>query len=273
LLPFSDYAQSMLLVGTIWMNRQLLLSTAIGLATAPGAALAADMPLKAPLSAPVQQFSWTGPYVGLHAGYGWTVDPAVRCDILPGAQTPCLSGGAFVGAPDVNANGFLGGGQIGYNWQAANWLFGIEADFTGMNVHDVGHFATTDPNYANAQISSRYDWLGTVRGRAGYAMDRTLFYATGGFAYAHISQQYFDSVHGTQGSNGTKTGWTVGGGVEYAINRNWSVKGEYLYVNLPDTSLTTVFTSPGPGPTGSSTATFNFKNDLNIVRLGVNYRF
>src|SRR5262245_959021 len=138
-----------------------------------------------------------------------------------------------------------------------------------MNVRDVAHFATTDPNYANAQISSRYDWLGTVRGRAGYAMDRTLFYATGGFAYAHFSQQYFDSVHGTQGLNGTKTGWTVGGGVEYAINRNWSVKVEYLYINLPDTSLTTIFTQGGSG----STATFNFKNDLNIVRLGVNYRF
>jgi outer membrane immunogenic protein len=138
-----------------------------------------------------------------------------------------------------------------------------------MNLHDVGHFATTDPNYANAQVSSRYDWLGTVRGRAGYAIDRTLLYGTGGFAYAHVSQDYFDSVHGTQGLSGTKTGWTLGGGVEYAFNRNWSVKAEYLYVNLQNTTLNTVFSSGG----GSSTAALNFKNDLNIVRLGANFRF
>src|SRR5581483_8581294 len=215
------------------MKRQLLVSTALGIVMAPPAAMAADLPMKAPAPAPVQSFSWTGPYVGLHAGYGWSADPAVGCSLSSSSNANVCTdsaSGAFLGAPDVNAKGILGGVQLGYNWQVSNWVLGIETDFSGMDVHDAAHFATTDPNYANAQISSRYDWLGTTRGRAGFVMDRTLIYATGGFAYAHISQSYSDvnPAHAASASD-VKTGWTAGGGVEYAIDRNWSVKGEYLY--------------------------------------------
>jgi outer membrane immunogenic protein len=252
------------------LRRQLLISTAVGLVMIPRAMLAADIPLKAPVIATPAQYSWAGPYVGVHAGYGWSADPAVGCDIVPGSATPCTDNGVFLGAPNVNARGFLGGAQLGYNWQTSNWLFGVETDFSGMNLHDAAHFATTDTNYANAQVESRYDWLGTTRGRLGLVMDRTLIYGTGGLAYARVSHNYFDSVHGSTSANNVVGGWTIGGGVEYALNRNWSVKGEYLYVNLRNTSLNTIFTN---GAGSSSTATFNFKNDINIVRAGVNFRF
>jgi outer membrane immunogenic protein len=257
------------------MKRQLLLSTAVGLILASRAALAADMPAKAPPQlAPAQYYSWSGFYVGAHAGYGWSADPGVTCVQEPGAQTPCMSpagfsGSTFLGAPDVNAKGFLAGLQLGYNWQSSNWLFGIETDFSGTNIHDSSQFASQDPNYANAELASRYNWLGTTRGRAGFVMDRTLVYATGGFAYARVSNSYSDSPHGTQTASGVKGGWTVGGGLEYALSPNWTVKGEYLYVNLQNTDLNAVWTGTG----GTSSAIFHFKNDLNIVRLGVNYRF
>ena len=251
------------------MKRQLLVSTAVGIVMAPPV-LAADLPVKAPALAPAPYFSWSGPYVGLHAGYAWSADPAVGCTVTPaGADSPCTDAGVFLGAPDVNAKGFMGGVQLGYNWQISNWVFGIETDFSGMNVHDAAHFATTDTNYANAQISSRYDWLGTTRGRAGFVMDRTLIYATGGFAYAQVSQEYTNTSGTLSAStSGVKGGWTVGAGLEYGLNQNWSIKGEYLYVNLQNTNLNV--------PLGGGTSTlvnFNFKNDFNIVRLGVNYRF
>ncbi|HET7851091.1 MAG TPA: outer membrane protein [Pseudolabrys sp.] len=257
------------------MKRQLLVSTAVGLVMAPPV-FAADVPVKAPAAAPVSYFSWAGPYVGLHAGYAWSADPGVGCTVSPpGSQSACMDGGVFLGAPDVNTKGFMGGLQLGYNWQVSNnWVFGIETDFSGMDVHDAAHFATTDPNYANAQVASRYDWLGTVRGRAGFAMDRTLIYATGGFAYARLSQSYFDGnpAHSASAS-GVRTGWTVGAGLQYALDQNWSVKGEYLYVNLQNTNLTSVLDAGVPGFAPPTTTSFHFKNDLNIVRVGLNYRF
>ena len=242
---------------------------------APPAVLAADLTVKAPAPPAASYFSWAGPYVGLHAGYAWSADPGVGCSVMPtGSESPCTDAGVFLGAPDVSAKGFMGGVQLGYNWQVSNWVFGIETDFSGMDVHDAAHFATTDPNYANAQVSSRYDWLGTTRGRAGFVMDRALIYATGGFAYARLSQTYADGnpVHAAS-TSGVRTGWTVGAGLQYALDQNWSIKGEYLYVNLQNTNLTSVLDQGSPPIAPPTTSAFNFKNDLNIVRFGLNYRF
>jgi outer membrane immunogenic protein len=244
-------------------TRHLLVTTAVGLLLLPRASAAADLITKAParVSAPI--YSWTGPYVGAHLGWGRGAGSGVNCSFDPLNDSPCDAG-----TPSLKPDGVLGGVQVGYNWQAGSWLFGLEADISAMDVSDVAHFATTDPNYANAELGSRFDWLGTARARGGFVVDRSLFYATGGLAYARVAQHYFDTPHGTSSASGVKFGWTVGGGYEYAFARNWSVKAEYLYVNL-DNSHVDLVLSTGP----AVVTRFTFPNDLHIARVGLNYRF
>jgi outer membrane immunogenic protein len=239
-------------------NRTFLISTAIGLVAFPHVGAAQNAVFKAPTALP-QQFSWAGLYLGANVGEGWS-HSGLGCTFVGGS--PCSNG-----YPNhFDPKGALGGVQAGYNWQTANLVFGFEADFDWMGIRDVAHFPLADPNYANAQVASRYDWLGTVRGRAGFTVDKALFYATGGYAYAHLSQHYFDDNSGTFPWKGTRNGWVAGGGVEYALSRNWSVKAEYLHVNLQSSSITASFAT-------NAVTTFQLKNDLNIVRGGLNYRF
>jgi outer membrane immunogenic protein len=251
-------------LGGMFHKRQLLVSTAVGLIGLPGLGAAAELPVKAPATAVSQLYSWTGPYLGGNVGYVWTAHSGVGCDFT--GTSPCNA----AGAPALNTQGVSGGLQTGYNWQSGSWLLGLEADIAAMNVRDVGHFAGADPNYnANAQVASRFDWLGTARGRAGFAVDRSLFYATGGFAYGRVTQQYSDTQNGAFSTGSTQTGWTVGGGYQYALDDKWSFKAEYLYVNLKNSSLTLPFPNSNvPGVT-----TLRFPNELNVVRLGLNYRF
>jgi outer membrane immunogenic protein len=246
------------------LKRQLLLSTAIGLVVANPHPSAAQSPRRTALLPDLPQtYSWTGFYIGGTIGQGWS-NNATGCSFVgAAADSPCIP----AGPPNVKQNGILGGVEAGYNWQAGNWLLGIESDFSALDVSDVAHFPAADTAYAPAQISSRYDWLGTLRGRAGFAVDRTLLYATGGLAYARINQAYSDSGNVLQ-SSGQKNGWTAGGGVEYALTKNWSVKAEYLYVKLSDSS----FVVPESAIAGDITA-LQLKNNLNIIRGGLDYRF
>jgi outer membrane immunogenic protein len=246
-------------MGNKW---RLLITTTLGVAMMPGVGSAADLYTKAPMAPRPTYFSWTGFYVGDNVGYAFSANSGVDCTFT--GSSPCAIGGA----PNVAPSGWMAGVQAGYNWQmSTNFLVGLEADFAAMAVRDTGNFATTDPNYAGAQATSKFDWLGTARGRAGYLVDqRTLIYATGGFAYARLEQSYQDNSHGTTSWNGVRTGWTVGGGLEYAIDPHWSAKLEYMYVNLENTSLGVTFGS------GANTS-LEFPNDLHIVRAGLNYRF
>jgi outer membrane immunogenic protein len=245
-------------------KRQLLVTTAIGLVALPGTIKAADLITKAPLTpAAAIQYRWTGFYIGAHVGGAWGAGRGLDCEFNPGDASPCQDG-----TPSLTPVGVMGGGQIGYNWQAGNWLFGFEADISAMDVRDVAYFPTTDPRYASAEVGSRYDWLGTVRGRAGYAFDRSLFYATGGWAYARVSQHYFNPEGVSEATAGVRTGWTVGGGYEYAFANNWSVKAEYLYVDLQNSNVDVVFSTDPLVFTR-----LKFPNDLHIARVGLNYRF
>lgn len=143
-------------------------------------------------------------------------------------------------SPDVD--GFIGGLQAGYNWQGAGPLvLGIEAD---LQYADVSSSVFT------------LDYFGTVRARLGYAFDQFLVYGTGGFAYGRGTFETF----GLSNSQ-NQFGWTVGAGAEYAIDNNWSVKGEYLYVDLGEETYSTLF---GPRDVGTT---------ANVLRAGVNYRF
>jgi outer membrane immunogenic protein len=212
--------------------------------TAP-AAIAADIPAarpayKAPvIAAPV--FTWTGFYLGVNAGYGWA-------DVgLDGVTV------------DSDINGFVGGGQIGYNWQFGNFLLGVEADIQGTTVGRSDTFLLGAPALA-VTVDRDLNWFATVRGRAGLTFDRVLLYVTGGWAYVDYGIDVTVAGLGVS-SDSSKSGWTVGGGIEWMFLPKWSVKAEYLYIDVDDV---TVFAAGVP-LTGSA--------QLNVVRGGVNFHF
>lgn len=245
---------------------------------AGSSASAADLPARAPVyKAPlVSVYNWSGFYVGGHVGYGWTDTTDTLADV---------TGIAFVGNGEIarsiplDASGFLAGGQIGFNWQLAPmWVVGIEADISWTDQHaTTARPGPTDPTRI-VTASQSLDWFGTVRGRLGVIpADRLLAYVTGGLAFgdANLSTA-LSRTTGCGGINncqagstsGTLTGWTVGGGVEWAFAHNWSLKGEYLYYDLGD--LSHLMTDPFfPATTLRATADFNG----HIVRAGINYKF
>jgi outer membrane immunogenic protein len=216
------------------MLRKILLASA-ALVSFAGAASAADMPARMATKAVpyLAVYNWTGFYVGANIGYGWGRDTA--------------------GGSSTNLNGVIGGGQIGYNWQMNNLVVGLETDFQGSGQR-------ADATGVGFSVTERIRYFGTVRARLGYAWDRTLVYVTGGYAYTNVGGDL--NVGGfTTSSNTTKSGYTVGAGVEYAFAGPWSVKAEYLYVDSGTTNLTLAGIS----------ADVHVKN--NIGRVGINYRF
>jgi outer membrane immunogenic protein len=239
-------------------------------------ACAADLAPVTKAPPAVVVFNWTGFYLGANAGYGW----ARNTDGIGAVNdTAGLVGGNFIATSlPIDANGFVGGGQIGYNRQVSPlWVVGLETDLAWTDIH--GSVSVPGPNDTSRIMTGtqKLDWLGTVRGRVGIApADRTLIFATGGFAYGHGSLATALTrttapcavSNCQQGStSGTLTGWTVGGGAEWAFATNWSAKAEYLYYDLGN--LSHLMTDP------QFPSIFNANADFtgHIVRLGVNYRF
>ena len=245
-------------------------------------ACGADLPLKASAAPPVQAFTWTSFYLGVHAGYSWgrwdgdlTYDPG--------------TGPVQVFDPSnraIDATGWLAGGQIGFNYQLGSFVFGPEADVSWTNTKGGGTFSTIGLNNYTWTISNRLDWFGTVRGRVGIAAERFLIYGTAGVAYGQTKGN--EVVTGFQGQGFPATGqvtaiasasenhigWTAGGGVEWLFSRSLSIKVEYLYLDLGSASyryIGTNFTTVpfSPHTTDSFPAALTFQ----VVRAGVNYRF
>lgn len=204
-------------------------------ASAPAASA---MPLKARSGASF----WNGSYIGAHAGYGWGKFHE--------------DDNVFSVTTDLDPKGGFGGFQTGYNWQfAPNWLFGIETDASFGSVKDDG-FASPTPYTAVSKI----DEFGTVRARFGYVMDRSLFYTTGGFAWAHLK---FDKSLNTTNWDTYEGGWTLGGGWEYAIDAKWSARVEYLHADFGHRSDFFGFTANSLGT----------KLTMDTVKAGLNYKF
>ena len=256
---------------------------AAGMACAP-AVLAADMAVKAAPSAPA--WSWTGFYAGVNAGYGSGIaDSSLATNAIEAT---------FVGplplAPNplpgtLHPNGFTGGGQVGYNYQFGSLVAGLETDlsYAGFDKTDSATGPFTIGGTLTTKIQSKLDWFGTVRARLGVLpTDNLLLYATGGLAYGGVrttttaSNMPGFNCTGPNGSiycgagstSGTSIGWTAGGGFEYALARQWTVKAEYLYLDLGSRSVTF---SDLDLPGGTLTANTGFK--AQIVRGGLNYRF
>jgi outer membrane immunogenic protein len=202
----------------------------------------------------VPVFTWTGFYVGVNAGYGWnTNDNNTFVDPVLGVVSTGGSDG-----------GFVGGGQVGYNYQMGQFVIGLETD---IQYADLGGGRNT---FGQGFLGNNNDgnWFGTVRARAGFAFDRALIYATGGFAYGDIgtSSGAFVGPNGTVfagSSNSTNTGWVLGGGVEYAFTNNLTAKLEGLYVNL-DSNNDNNF---------NGFVANNNNAEFGVVRAGLNYKF
>ena len=221
--------------------RRVLLTTISLLAFTATGALAADLPRALPTKAPVfvpVTYNWTGFYLGINGGYGWG-----------GSNWSSFGTSA---SPD----GFLVGGTAGYNWQApgSQWVFGLEGDIDYSNIRGGSTNAACPTG-----CQTRNNWLGTFRGRVGYAFDRIMPYVTGGLAVGDVEARQ----NGFAGVSDTKAGWTVGGGIEAAIAGNWTAKVEYLHVDLGGVNC-------GIGSCSLPTRV-GFHSD--IVRGGLNYRF
>jgi outer membrane immunogenic protein len=206
------------------MRTGVLAATVFALIGVSATAEAADMyGRRAPYTVqqPLNMYSWAGPYVGANAGYA------------TGDITNSIA----------NPSGFAGGIQGGYNWQFGQWVVGGEADIQANGANDT---------FAVWKFSN--PWFGTLRGRAGFAMNNILIYGTGGLAFGNVRAEALNLAE-----SHTAAGWTLGAGAEVGITQNWSAKAEYLYVNLNNSQFALTGLPHG--------------YQFNIVRLGVNYRF
>ncbi len=273
----------------------------LALALTAGSALAADLPSRkaapAYIPPPPPPPMWTGFYVGLNAGGTFGASGGTSTEswgVLNGGSPihGWAAGLSATSAPTSNNNsGFIGGGQIGYNWQFMNsFLVGVEADIQGVagnsgsqNIFGASSDPFTGTTFATfGTRSSRLDYLGTVRGRLGWLFTPTLLvYGTGGLAYGGVSTNSsfvtselgigLSSVGGTTFAD-TRVGWTAGGGFEWMFMPNWSAKVEYLYYDLGTVSASGASIEPVVGDWGFSTTT-RTRFDGHIVRAGLNYHF
>jgi outer membrane immunogenic protein len=252
-----------------------LCAATVSLAALSPAAAAADMPLKASPPAPV--YRWTGCYIGINGGAG---AGASDFNANVGAGT-YLTGTdpATVGADgggSANQTKFIGGGQLGCNWQANTIVFGIEGDFDYFQ-SDSNFYNNTDtlaagtPFVAGQSLSTNY--LATVRPRIGIAADRNLAYITGGAAFtdANYTVSYADAAGGAGSASASKflTGWVVGAGWEHAFDDHWMLRFEYLFSSFPSTSASGTITGPG----GTNTLSGSGDLVIQVARAGLSYKF
>jgi outer membrane immunogenic protein len=253
-------------------------------------ALGADVPTRKeppPASAPAA-FTWTGFYFGANVGGAWGQDAVSSTSAFPVPPFAAVDVAAINAAasPKINTIGFVGGLQAGYNFQVGNIVWGFETDFDDMGLRGkqtgFAPFPSTLPGGAfgpptaffSPTTSVSTTWLYTARPRIGWALDNWLFFATGGLAVGQ--EKFAQSVSlvapfATSNSfNAVRVGWALGGGVEYAVNRQWSLKGEYLYVDLGKTGANATTIAPAfAGFSGSGAVSMT----ANLARVGVNYHF
>jgi len=259
------------------MNRRGRILAAFFLLGTIGSASAADLPTKAPAYAPPVAVltSWSGYYVGLNAGGVWSnTDMDWRLNPVGFGPSGVLVEQAAAG--HLKTSGFTGGGQLGLNKQFNMLVFGIEGDlqYTGLSGSRSGGALVPPGIFDSFTQSMESKWLGTLRGRLGVAFGSWLPYATGGLAAGRVSYSDFGFFPFLPSSNSasaaeTRVGWTVGGGVEWKFAPRWSVKAEYLYVDLGSTSYISLNSSVG----ADASIIHNHHLTENIARIGLNYSF
>jgi outer membrane immunogenic protein len=219
-----------------------------------GPALAADLGRPPVYQAPpplVPVFNWTGFYIGGNLGGVWE----------NGTITDSFGPTSF----STNRSGFIGGGQIGYNWQVApQFVLGVEWMFDGTDIRSDFGPVTVGRDFLSA--SERVDWLTTVAARFGYAVNNWLFYGKAGGGWVHDTATVTDAIGANVFSasiGDTRGGWLVGAGIEYGFTPNWTMRVEYDHLGLGD--VTTA------GPIVGDTLTLSRHFDM--VTVGLNYKF
>src|ERR1051325_10828467 len=291
------------------MKRTAAAATAALFALLAAPAIAADVPMKAPVAAPVAAavWNWTGFYIGASGGGTWG-----RAEITH-STIPAPAGQAFpedaaavtaASSPLLKPNGYVAGGHAGFNYQTGSFVWGLEGDFSYFRVRTstagtfpfpstlAGGILGPPTLTFNAATEISTDWLLTVRPRLGFAAGNALFYATGGLA---VTNEKVNQVSGvlngatfTSSISETRLGRTVGGGIEYMLSPNWTIRAEYLHLdfgtasgpgvnnvptgvlgNLPCTAAQAVITGPGTY-TGCSISS---RLTAELIRAGITYKF
>jgi outer membrane immunogenic protein len=230
--------------------------------------MAADMAVKGPPAAPPPPPYWTGWYAGLNVGGGWGDSKNTFIANLP---APTLAG-----TDTTRVDGVIGGSQVGYNWQAGLWVFGVETDIQGSGQRGSNNTACSIAGCivpgSTIADTEKLTWFGTTRGRIAVTWGSWLAYVTGGAAYGGINDTGVVTLPGvgtiTVDKSNTQSGWTLGGGIEASLIGKWTWKVEYLYMDLG--TLSALVHDPfivGASVGGSAHFTDN------ILRGGVNLHF
>jgi outer membrane immunogenic protein len=259
----------------------------LALVLSVSSALADGMQSGGPALVAPAPYGWTGFYVGANVGGAWgSSDFTTKTVFSPTGYfaTTSVPAIATIGAQSNDSSSFIGGGQLGYNWQSGVLLFGIETDFNFLGLKDSRSGTTTYPCCAptafTIQSSTKADWLYTLRPRIGIVSGHWMLYATGGLAVTNLRSSFlftdtFATAHESASFDSTRAGWTIGGGGEMLLSGNWSVKLEYLFVDFGNGSTTstnlTAFTPSIAFPT--NVFTHNADLQAQIVRAGINYKF
>jgi outer membrane immunogenic protein len=243
--------------------RKLFSAVALAIMAWSGAAMAADVDVAAPVYRvrTYAPFSWTGFYIGVHGGGDWfnktwfaplsPTNAAAGCILCPG------------GAGSHSASGWLAGGQVGFNYQIAWFVAGAEAQISATHLQGSHTFTP------GLILNTKTDTLGTFAARIGIAMDRTMFFLKGGGAFAH--DQFWTSTAAAptfQSATDTRWGWMIGVGFEWAFLDNWSVKVEYNHLEFRRNRE-----NFAPVGVGAFAFDFDIEQTVDLVKVGVNYRF
>ena len=225
-------------------------SVAALLVAASSGAFAADLPVKAPYMAPIALYNWTGFYIGGNVGGAWETG-TISDDLLSFSHT---------------RSGFIGGGQIGYNWQfSPQFVLGVEWMFDGTDIRSDTGTVVSPVDGTLLSAHEKVDWLTTVTARLGYAANNWLFYVKGGGGWVHDSATltHVDAAGAafSVGASDTKGGWVVGGGIEYGFTPNWTGRVDYQHLGLENV------TSSGPFDSVALSRHFD------MVTVGLNYKF
>ncbi|MBK5956964.1 hypothetical protein CCR97_01855 [Rhodoplanes elegans] len=256
--------------------KKILLATVAAFGFA-GAASAADLPARMPVKAPpviAPVFSWTGCYIGGYVGGAWSGDTTVGTYSTAGAFTS-------YGYSYNNDSSFIGGGTLGCNWQPVGspFVLGIEGEVGYLSLSGSAFDPTRTaalPIVSNTKIG---DWYGMITGRLGYSFGQALVYAKGGVAFVDVESGIAGTVLAGPGvlasgsfagsTSDTVATWTVGGGIEWAFDMNWSIKAEYMYIGLNETQ-----TLCGSGVVLATSTCFSHEFDgIHTAKVGLNYRF